>query len=89
MTTKVRKQVYIEPDQEEQLKRLSAELGVAEAEIIREAIDRHLDDVLFRRQSQAAWAAELEFVQRLRQRGPLEGGRTWRREDLYDRPGSR
>ena len=36
----IRKQVYIEPEQEELLKRRSKELGISEAALIRQAIDR-------------------------------------------------
>jgi hypothetical protein len=39
MTTMVRKQVYIRPDQEKRLKRAAAEEGVTEAELIRRGID--------------------------------------------------
>ncbi len=38
-----RKQIYIEKDQDERLKRAAADRKVSEAEIIREAIDRYLD----------------------------------------------
>jgi len=37
-----RKQIYIEKEQDERLKRAAAERKVSEAEIIREAIDRYL-----------------------------------------------
>ena len=37
-----RKQIYIEREQDERLKRAAAERKVSEAEIIREAIDRYL-----------------------------------------------
>lgn len=40
----IRKQIYIEPEQEAMLKRQAKELGVTEAELIRKAIDR-LDQV--------------------------------------------
>jgi Ribbon-helix-helix domain len=35
----IRKQVYIEPEQDKALKRLSSEAGVTEAALIRESID--------------------------------------------------
>jgi predicted DNA-binding protein len=37
-----RKQIYIEKEQDERLKRAAAERNVSEAKIIREAIDRYL-----------------------------------------------
>ncbi|WP_106496306.1 CopG family transcriptional regulator [Lentibacillus sp. Marseille-P4043] len=39
---KVRKQVYLEPEQNKRVKQLSALNGKTEAEIIREAIDNYL-----------------------------------------------
>jgi hypothetical protein len=85
MSTKVRKQVYIEPDQEERLKRLAAETGVAEAEIIRQALDRQLVSIRVARRDPVAWAAELEFMRQRAARAAEPGRRTWTREDLYDR----
>lgn len=41
MSTKARKQVYLEPRQENLLKLIAQQTGVSEAEIIRQAIDRH------------------------------------------------
>lgn len=38
----IRKQVYLEPKQDEMIKQLSAGEGKSEAEIIRDAIDRYL-----------------------------------------------
>jgi len=34
---------------------------------------------------QAAWARERRFIEDLIAQGPVPGGRTWTREDLYDR----
>lgn len=42
MSTKVRKQIYIESQQENLLNRLASETGISVAEIIRQAIDRHI-----------------------------------------------
>ncbi len=85
MVVKVRKQIYIEPDQETMLKWLAREMGVTEAEVIRQAIDRQAR--LFRsvRRDLRAWEEESAFIQRLIEQGPVPGGRTWRREDLYER----
>ena len=41
----VRKQVYIEPEQDELLKRLSKELGVTEAALMRRALDSLTDEI--------------------------------------------
>ncbi len=85
MSTKVRKQIYIDPEQEALLKRLSGDTGMSEAEIIRQAIDQHAQNLGYPRPDLTAWEAEREFIQSLIDKGPVPGGRTWRREDLYDR----
>jgi len=41
MATKVRKQIYIDAEQEAALKRLAKDKGISGAEIIRQAIDRY------------------------------------------------
>jgi hypothetical protein len=86
MSTMVRKQVYIEPQQEVALKQWSMESGLSEAEIIRQAIEQWLKEQA--RQQQhilAAWQAEKAFIADLMAQGVVPGGRTWKREDLYDR----
>ena len=85
MVARVRKQIYIDAGQESLLKRLSRETGVAEAEIIRQAIDRQARAFWLPRRNLAAWERECEFIDRLIAQGPVPGGRTWKREDLYDR----
>jgi hypothetical protein len=81
----VRKQVYIEPRQEALLKRLAEEMGTTEADIIRQAIDHHTQALLSPRKNLAAWQRERAFIEQLIEQGPVPGGRTWTREDLYDR----
>jgi hypothetical protein len=85
MTIKVRKQVYIEPHQEEILKRLARETGISEAEFIRQAIDRHARSLHPHRHDLRAWEKERAFIDLLIRQGPVPGGRTWRREELYER----
>ena len=85
MTSKVRKQIYIEPAQEVLLKQLSSESGVPEAELIRQAIDRHLRMQRHPRPDLQAWEKERAFLAQLSAQGPVPGGRTWRRDDLYER----
>ena len=85
MSTKVRKQIYIEPEQEILLKQIANDTGMSEAEIIREAIDRHAAEISQPTQRQQAWARIEEFIAKRMEHGPIPGGRTWRREDLYDR----
>ena len=88
METKVRKQIYIEPAQEQMLKQLAETLQVSEAELIRQAIDTQLRSLRPRRRSRQAWEAERRRIERLIELGPVSGRRTWRREDVYDRHGS-
>jgi len=85
MATKVRKQIYIEPHQEEILKRLTRETGVSEAELIRQAIDRHTQSPRPPIRNLDAWEKERSFITHLIQQGPVPGGRTWQREDLHER----
>jgi hypothetical protein len=85
MTAKVRKQIYIESDQEIALKRLARQTGLSEAEIIRRAVDRHMRQFRSRRHDLRAWDKERAFIERLIQQGPVTGERTWQREDLYER----
>jgi alpha-glucuronidase len=84
MTTMVRKQVYIEPRQDEMLKKWAEETGKAEAEIFRQALDRWIASEQQRREAQAAWEQVLAFVEERAAQGPVPGGRTWTREELYE-----
>ena len=84
---KVRKQIYLEPHQDEHLKAMSAQTGQSEAELIRQAIDQHLNQpsrtVAYSRQGDL-WQQELRFIQGLKNR-KVSGKRDWTRDDLYDR----
>ncbi len=85
MARMVRKQVYIEPRQEALLKRLVQETGTTEAAIIRQFIDHQIKTFFLPRRDLSAWREERDFISRLIQQGPVPGGRSWRREDLYER----
>ena len=85
MAIKVRKQIYIEQEQNIILKRLSDERGMPEAEIIREAITQHVQGVRLRRRDLRAWAAEREFIEQLSEQESTPEYRTWQREELYER----
>jgi hypothetical protein len=85
MAKMIRKQVYIEPRQEALLKQLVRETGVTEAELIRQAIDRHTKVIRFPKQNLHAWQEERAFITHLIQQGPTPGGRSWCREDLHER----
>lgn len=81
----VRKQIYIEPEQEIRLKRLSKELGKPEAEIIRQAIEAQTRAMRPIQRDLKAWEKERDFIQELIKAGPIPGKRTWTRESLYER----
>jgi len=85
MTTKVRKQIYIEPQQERMIKRLAQLRGGSEAEIIRQAIDDYTRMLRFPARDLATWQSEKMYIQQLMANGAAPGKRTWRREDLYER----
>ena len=59
--------------------------GEREAEIIRQALARHLGSIETRKPNIAAKEAEKAFINQVKQRSPLPGGRDWRRSDLYER----
>jgi hypothetical protein len=86
MVQMIRKQVYIQPQQQKTLKRLSQMWRLSEAELIRQAIDHQTGGVAAPFISDAAaWEEAHAFMLGLCEREP-EGGhsREWRREDLYD-----
>ena len=84
MPTMVRKQVYIEPRQDEMLKQWAEETGQTEAEIFRQALDRWMASVQRRREAEAAWEEEHAFIESRIAQGPVPGGRTWTRDELYE-----
>lgn len=85
MSSKVRKQIYIEPRQEHLLKAIAQQAGVSEAEIIRSCIDLHLSGITVPQIDIAAWETEKEFIEQIKTRPVQVEGRDWQREDLYER----
>lgn len=84
MTTMIRKQIYIEPEQEAQLKQVARQLGLSEAEVIRRAIDLHLLELRNPQQASKLWEEEVAFMRSRIGLAPAGGKRTWQREDAYD-----
>lgn len=82
MGTKVRKKLSIEPDQEELLKRLSRELGVTEAELVRRALS-NLSGISQLAKDPNAWESEKAFIRR-RARKKAEPTQPWTREELHE-----
>ena len=85
MVRKIRKQIYLEPYKDEALKRQAEQSGLSEAEIIRQAVDNQTRLLRHPYAGIEAWEREREFILALMARGPVEGKRTWTREELYDR----
>lgn len=83
MATMMRKQIYIEPQQDALLKQWAQETGKSEAEIFREALDNWMTDKQRRQEAQAAWEQVRAFAKEWAAQGPIPGGRTWTREELY------
>lgn len=84
MTTMVRKQVYIEPRQEEMLKEWAERTGKSEAEIVRQALDHWLDRKRQRREAEAAWEEVVTCSKERAAQGTASEGRSWTREELYE-----
>jgi hypothetical protein len=83
MATMIRKQVYIGRRHEQLLKRLARRRKVSEAELIREALDRQLEQSTQGLPPEpAAWAEARHFIVRLRAASGQEP-RRFRREDAY------
>ena len=84
MSRKVRKQIYIEPRQEEMLKRQAKELGVTQAELIRRCIDQIGRVSIGLPPDQKAWEEAKAVIQERTRIVAPQTGRTWTREELYD-----
>ena len=80
----VRKQIYIEPRQDAVLKQKARLLGVTEAEVIREALDRQMASVGLDVRDRKAWEREKAFVEKRLAKGFVPGTRRWKREDAYE-----
>lgn len=87
MPRQVRKQIYIQARQERLLKRLAKKTGLKEAEIVRRALEEHFRDLESAAARRGAWERVDGLIAGLMAEGRAAGGRSWRREDLYDRAG--
>ncbi len=83
MTRMVRKQVYIELDQERLLKRRAKELGVTESDLIRRGIDQVDRTLADSHSDRVAWQDELTFIVERARSHELGRKRGWTREELY------
>ncbi len=84
MPRMIRKQIYIEPRQENNLKKQARDLGVTEAEVIRRAIDRQMSSIQVSIRDLKAWEREKAFISKRMAKGRVSGARRWKREDAYE-----
>ena len=83
----IRKQVYLRADQDRRLKMLARKLGISEAELIRQSVDRAVLESTTPRPDLSVWEAERKYLVRRMSGRKLPGRRDWRRDDLYERDG--
>ena len=84
MAQMIRKQIYIEPLQNGNLKKQAKMLGITEAEVIRRAIDRQMSLLVPGLRDLSAWQREKAFIAQRIAGKPLPGGRKFRREEAYE-----
>ena len=79
-----RKQIYIEANQDRRLHALARRRGVTESELMRDGLNRVINEPLPVEPDPKAWKEVLAYVDSLIAKGPIKGQRTWKREDLYE-----
>jgi len=86
MSDLVRKQIYIYPRQEALLKRLAKQLGLSEAEIIRQAIDREAQNAQpdLAKQDREPWESTLRLIAERKALGKTGEPYQFNRQELYD-----
>jgi hypothetical protein len=85
MGTKIRKEIYIEPEQDALLKLMVQDTGLPESTIIQQALDRQAQAMGLSKPDTTAWEREEAFIREFVKRQPSASTRAWKREDLYDR----
>ena len=80
----VRKQLYLDDAQDRELARRARTLGITQAALVRQAVDRFLAEQE-RPARAAAWEALKADLQRDVERGVGSGGRRWTRDELHER----
>jgi len=86
MSTKIRKQIYLEKRHDRLVKRLAKARGVSEAEVIRQAIDREVGQQALRPAPRAVDALEafIQFALKRERRGTSDQPYKWSRDDAYE-----
>ncbi len=85
MPKKIRKQIYLEPDQDRLLKALARMEGVSEAEILRRALRAYPVHKRLAFRNLEVWEEELAYIRRRRGQEVHRAPRSWRREELHER----
>mgnify|MGYP000447737396 CR=1 FL=1 len=87
MSELIRKQVYLEKKQGSRIKRWAMQKNVSEAEIIRTVINLGLSRLSSNGLDSVGSDSTpfFQFIESLIDQGPVSGGRTWSRDDIYDR----
>lgn len=87
MPRMVRKQIYIEAEQDKALKKAARVHGVSQAELIRKGIGERIVSLAETAVgNDHAWRKAMKVMKaRARKSGASGSRRTWKREDLYDR----
>jgi len=80
----VRKQIYIEPEQDKTLKERAKALGVSEAELIRRRITDPGRGVASYPTRPEAWEEELRSIVERSRLADLKKTRGWTRDELYE-----
>ena len=88
MSTKVRKQIYIEQRQARFLKREAGARGISEAALLRQAIDNVVPELPRGGDDPAAFDGIVRYARRrlakAKGKGRSGGGRRWTRDDIYE-----
>lgn len=87
MPRMIRKQIYIEEEQDEALKRASRAFGVSQAEWIRKGIRERIGRIPETAlPDDQAWKKAMKFMKERSRKAGAPGTRcAWKREDLHDR----
>jgi predicted transcriptional regulator len=87
----VRKQIVIDREREQTLERLAEELEMSQSEIVREALDDFAEKIAAEDEKEAAWRRLMKFAENAPELGLVDehGNRTWTRQELHERRGSR
>lgn len=83
MARMIRKQIYIKPEQDEALKQKAKQSGVSEAELIREFIDKGIQQPT-EAERKKAWQESLALMEKRAKMKVPQTGRQWTRDELYE-----